>query len=247
MKSKLRRYLGILVIGVSLILVCGCSRGGHSNDGDISSDGSPGTTTTTSDLDIVDVPTNIEVYSVERNQIYIQGSGNSETSKVTFLIKDSVGDPISGALIQFSLVGGSKGGEYLVPTTGITDVNGQVATTLKAGDQPGSIQIKASYSDTVYSIPPAINIFSGPPEGRHLSISFDKLNITGLRHDGLTDETALNLADLYSNPVPDGTAVQFQSESAKIEGGAGTTTNGVVTADLITQTPRPDSKNPVHI
>lgn len=248
MKSKLRGSLGILVIGVSLLLLSSCSGGGNSNDGDISSNGSSGTTTTTTgDSDVLDVPTNIEVYSVEHNQIYIQGSGKSETSKVTFLVKDSAGDAVSGASIQFSLVGGSKGGEYLVPTSGVTDANGQVATTLKAGDQPGSIQIKASYSDTVYSILPTINIFSGPPEGKHLSMSFDKLNITGLIHEGLTNEVALNLADLYSNPVPDDTAVQFQSEYAKIEGGDGTTTNGVVTADLITQAPRPSNGDTVHI
>jgi hypothetical protein len=245
MKGKLKGYLGVLVVGVSLILLSGCSSGGNSNDGDLSASGSG--SQSGSQSDVIDVPTSIEVDSIERSQIYIQGSGNPETSGITFLVKDSAGDVVSGATIQFSLVGGSTGGEYLVPTSDVTDSDGKVTTTLKAGDQPGAVQIKASYSYAVYTTPPAINIFSGPPEGKHLSMSFEALNILGLLYDGLTDEVTLNLADLYSNPVPDDTAVQFQAEYAKIEGGAGSTTNGVVTADLITQDPKPGNGAPVHI
>lgn len=194
------------------------------------------------------VPATIEVFSIERDQIYIRGSGNAETSKVTFSVKGLAGGPGSQTLIHFSLVGGSSGGEYVVPASNVVGADWKVSTTLKAGEEPRAVQIRASYSDSVYSSPTIINILGGPPEGRHLSLSLEKKNIIGLFEDTIsTDLATLNLADLYGNPVPDGTAVCFKSEYAKIQGGDVTTTNGVVSADLITQDPRPANGDPVHI
>ncbi len=202
--------------------------------------------------DVVNVPAFIEVKSIETNQIYIKGSGNKETSKITFIVKDGEGNPIPNVRIQFSLVGGSQGGEYLVPTSGVTDENGEVSTTLKAGTKPLAVKIRAWYNDEVYTETEKITICSGPPEGKHLSMAVQYLNIIGLIKDGIEDENSARLADLYSNPVPEGTAVHFESEYAKIEGsdvstGGEDTEPGVASASLFSQYPRPVNGAAVHI
>ncbi len=203
--------------------------------------------------DVVNVPSIIEISDIETTKIYVQGSGNKETSRVTFRVLDGKGNPVKDTRIQFSLVGGSLGGEYLVPTSGVTDEDGEVSTTLKAGTKPGTVKIKAWYNDEVYTETQSITICSGPPEGKHLSIAEQIFNIAGLKWDGIEDEISARLADLYSNPVPEGTAVHFESEYAKIEGadtstGSGNDTEpGVASANLFSQDPKPVNGAPVHV
>ncbi|MEA3485292.1 MAG: hypothetical protein U9R03_01125 [Candidatus Aerophobetes bacterium] len=201
---------------------------------------------------VVNIPTSIEVKQIEENQIYIKGSGNKETSKIVFVAKDSQGDLIDNVRIQFSLMGGSQGGEYLVPASGVTDADGEVIATLKAGTKPLTVKIKAWYNNEVYTETQTIAICSGPPEGKHLSMAVEKLNIIGLKEDGIEDLISARLADLYSNPVPEGTAVHFESDYSKIEGadtstGEDATEPGVAIANLYSQDPRPVNGAPVHV
>ncbi len=204
--------------------------------------------------DVVNVPTSIEVENIETTKIYVQGSGNKETCYITFKVFDGKGNPVKDARIQFSLVGGSLGGEYLVPTSGVTDENGEITITLKAGTKPGTVKIKAWYNDEVYTETEGITICSGPAEGMHLSMAVKEgeLNIIGLKADGVEAEIFARLADLYSNPVPEGTAVHFESQYAKIEGsdtstGAEAPEQGVVNATLFSQDPKPVNGAPVHV
>ncbi len=200
---------------------------------------------------VVNVPASIEVENIEADKIYIKGSGNKETSKITFIVRDGGGNPVPNIHIQFSLVGGSQGGEYLVPINGVTDANGEVSTTLKSGTKPVTVKVKAWYNDEVYTETSDITICSGPPEGKHLSLYPNHLNIAGLVKDGIEDPITARLADLYSNPVPEGTAVHFESEYAKINGAESSTTSGnetgVATASLFSQDPKPLNGVPVHV
>ena len=199
--------------------------------------------------EVTNVPQVIEVEDIETTEIYVKGSGNKETSSITFKVLDGNGNPVSNVQIQFSLVGGSQGGEYLVPTNGITDSDGTVTTTLKAGTKPGVVKIKAWYTDEVITETGNITIHSGPPEGKHLSMSVEnkKLNIHCLVKDGILCTIYISLADLYSNPVPDGIAIHFESEYAKIEGADTTTGSGTASADLYCQDPRPPDGKSIHV
>ncbi len=194
-------------------------------------------------------PALIEVESVETDKIYVKGSGKKETSKVIFKVVDEEGNPVKNVAIKFSLIGGSSGGEFLSPVVNVSDENGEVMTTLHAGILPGVVKIKAWYNDRIFTETEAITISSGPPEGRHFSLAFDKLNIPGLIYDGIQDGVSARLADFYGNPVPEGTGVHFECEYAKVEGANATDGEepGLATAYLYSQDPRPVNGAPVHV
>ena len=194
-------------------------------------------------------PQIIKLINISSHSIYIKGSGENEYSTLTFQVTDGGGNVIPNTVVKFSLIGGSKGGEYLVPISAVTDKNGTVTTTLKAGIKPGVVKIEASCGGVTSEIS-KITINSGPPDGMHFSLSPAILNIPGLVYDGVLDNITARLADKYSNPVPANTSVHFESEYSKIIG-ADTTTDsgerGVASAILSSQDPRPQEGKPVHV
>ncbi|MFH1076577.1 MAG: Ig-like domain-containing protein, partial [Pseudomonadota bacterium] len=212
---------------------------------------------TINESDVVGTPTNIicptlldTLPNPSFTQIYIAGSGKQETTNISFIVSDSMGNPVEKATILFSLKGGSKGGEYLVPSQGVTSDLGIVSTVLTSGSKPGAVTVTAMYTEntSIWTETTAITIFSGPPEGLHISGAFDIQNIDGLRCQGLQDAIAIELADLYSNPVPIGTAVQLESEYAKIQGGGAVENDdGSMSANIITQAPSGTNGAQVHV
>ncbi|MFH1075954.1 MAG: Ig-like domain-containing protein [Pseudomonadota bacterium] len=201
---------------------------------------------TTPSEEVETIPSSIKLEDVDPTQIYIQGSGNTETAIITFSVQDAVGNPVTGEAVQFVLQTDRDGGERLVPSSAFTDVNGMATTRLQAGTKAKAVQVIAYCNESLYAITPAITICSGPPEGLHLSLTRTHGNIIGLLEDGITDTATLNLADLYSNPVPDNTAVEFQIEYAKIQEGSVSGGDGAVSREIITQFPRPTGGDPVH-
>lgn len=195
-------------------------------------------------------PQLIELEKVSDSSIYVRGSGENEHSTLTFKVTDGEGHPVPNVVVNFSLIGGSKGGEYLVPISAVTDDNGTVATTLKAGTKPGVVKVEASYGVITSEIS-KITINSGPPDGMRFSLSPVILNVPGLVEDGVLDNITARLADKYSNPVPADTAVHFESEFSKIIGADATTGSGergVASAILSSQAPFPGGGGePVHI
>ncbi len=143
-----------------------------------------------------------------------------------------------GQTVDFSLSGATGGGEVLVPTSAVT-LSGLVSTTLNSGTRAGTVKIVASIGDTIFSKPVAVTIHGGPPDANHFSLAVAKMNVTGLIHSGIVDTIYAYVFDEFSNPVPEGTSIYFETTGGGVLGSAKTDAYGTAWTLLITADPRP--------
>ena len=191
-------------------------------------------------------PASIELYSIQRGSISVTGSGEPETSKITFVVKDISGIEIAdGYTVNFSIVGGGVGGGEKLSSSSDTTLGGYVDTTLQSGTKAGTVKIKAELStDSSVTTNVSITIEGGPPYGEHLGVNPKTLNIAGLVYYGLEDTMTTRVTDKYFNNVPDGTSVYFTTDYAGITGADTTESNdgesgSFATATLTSQVPDP--------
>ncbi len=182
------------------------------------------------------------------NAISVREVGGDETSLLTFEVRDSLGVPVDAqhqANVTFFIQSGPGGGEYVSPTSGVTQGStGRVQTTLSSGTKAGVVQVVAqttSGSRTIRSAPVIVNIFGGFPDQAHFSIGSEKLNFPGYNILNLTNTITVIAGDKYSNPVRPGTAVYFRTTGGTINvpSTAYTSADGVATAALRSGNPRP--------
>ena len=191
-------------------------------------------------------PASIEVYSVQRVSVSVKGSGQPETSNITFVVKDLSGLEVAdGNIINFSITGGGVGGGESLSNSSDTTLGGYVDTTLQSGTRAGVVKIKAELaSDPSVSTDVSITIAGGPPYGEHLGLNPQTLNIAGLVFAGLEDTLTMRVTDKYFNNVPDGTSVWFTTDYGGVTGAGVTQSDpgvAVSFADdiLTTMTPYP--------
>ena len=137
-----------------------------------------------------------------------------------------------------------------------TGADGKVAIQINSGTVPTPVRVRAralypdpgttsvpleTYSDT-------LSISTGLPLQRSFSLSVDKANIDGGNFDGEVAKLTMRLADQFSNPVPDGTVVNFIASGAAVctaDNGSCKTTNGSCSCDLVSQARRPQDNRVV--
>ena len=163
--------------------------------------------------------------------ISVKGTGATETSTISFVVKDSLGNPISinrQATVTFSFYPekGLGDGEFLSPTSAITDANGKVTTTVNAGTKAGVLQVVAKTTlngINISSAPVPITIASGLADSAHFTVWTDKPNWPGEVSQGTQIGTVyVQMGDKYANPVQPNTALYF------------TATEGVITSSAFT-------------
>lgn len=171
----------------------------------------------------------------------VKGSGLQENLEVTFLVKDSLGDPVADETeVRFELLGVS-GDEYLSSDLGYTK-NGFASTYINSGTVSGTVAVIAIVEVDDVKLKTAsrdLVIWSCPPDARHFAISATKLNIAGRVWDWKSTEIAVGLADQYGNPVPRGTVVYFATECGTITASAWTNESGYAKATLSSSEPDP--------
>ncbi|MEK9138204.1 MAG: Ig-like domain-containing protein [Bacteroidota bacterium] len=183
----------------------------------------------------------IALIQASLNAISVREVGADETTLLTFEVRDSLGVPVDQAHqanVSFFIQSGPGGGEYVAPTSALTQGStGRVQTTLSSGIKAGVVQIVAQTivgSRTIRSAPVIVNIFGGFPDQAHFSIGSDKLNFPGYNILNLTNRITVIAGDKYSNPVRPGTAVYFRTTGGTINVPltAYTSNDGVATATL---------------
>lgn len=156
----------------------------------------------------------IELVSISPDRIGLKGTGFDEVGLLTFNVKDASGNPVAnGTLVDFSLESETGGGEYVFPTTGITN-EGQVEVSLVSGDVAGVATVTATTNvgTTPVSTEARVTMGYGKPDQEHLSVFFEKLNVPGQILFNLPNTISVAVADRNSNPVPANTPVYFASE-----------------------------------
>jgi hypothetical protein len=183
--------------------------------------------------------------SATPTNIALRGTGsatNPETSTVVFRVLDQAGGPRVGSTVNFSL-NTTVGGISVSPTSAVSGADGRVQTVVQGGTVATTVRVTA----TVQGVTPALatqssqlTVTTGIPDQDSFSLAVQCRNVEALNQDGVVVPVTARLSDRFNNPVPNGTAVTFQTEGGQIvsqcqtSGGTGT-----CTVDWTSSNPRP--------
>lgn len=206
-------------------------------------------TTTTSSLSIpLAKPTasSLGFVSASPETIYLKNSGFTETSTVTFLVKDEAGNPLPGKSVVLeptTLAGGLTMDGGTVPVTKLSDSNGQVTVRINSGTVPTPVRIRATLSGTnIATVSSSLSVAVGLPSQLNFSLSQGTINIEGMNHDGTHNTYTIYASDRLGNPVPAGTAINFVTEGGQVQASKQiTVVDGIAsaTANFASSDPRP--------
>lgn len=181
--------------------------------------------------------------------IYLKGSGFTESSTVTFQVRDSAGSPLPNVPVTLSLVS-ATGGVTLEGANEIrkSDSNGQVTGRVVSGTVPTPVRVRAELltstgaSTGISTVSSGLSIAVGLPSQQNFSLSQQIFNIEGGDVDGTTNSFTIIASDRMGNPVPDDTVINFIAEGGQIASNAFTkSTQGLssATATFQSASPRP--------
>jgi hypothetical protein len=182
-------------------------------------------------------------------EVSVYGVGGKETAILGYEVRDSLGLPIDATHavnLLFTSANGPNGGEYISPTTVMTNAVGQAYTTFNAGTKSGVVQVTATASvgtgasaRTIASSPVRLVINGGFPVQSHFSIAAARHNFPALGWVGKTNTVTVLVGDMYSNPVAPATAVYFRSSAGVIQPSIFTSKDGFGTVILYSGNPEP--------
>jgi len=203
-----------------------------------------------------DKSSNAAAYSGQASSIYlftqsadfvgVTQSGSPENVDITFEISDSSGIVIgenNAVEVSFRFGSAPNGGEYLYPSSIVSNSLGKATVSMKTGTKAGVAQIIAETivdGKAIASKPVSITIHGGLPDLSHFSIGSDKINYPYLHLINGKAEITVLIGDKYSNPVRPKTAVYFSSDAAVIGGSALTNDMGVASVNLLSGNPLPN-------
>ncbi|MEN8822225.1 MAG: hypothetical protein ABF271_14100 [Abyssibacter sp.] len=172
------------------------------------------------------------------------GQGIQETSTVTFVLRDDVGDPVEGETVRFTL-DRTSGGVELSDSQGISNSEGKVSVVVRSGTVHTTVRVRAEATDpnsgdTIFSQSDQLVISSGITDNDSFSLTASCFNLEAFDYDGVEAEVNIRLADRFNNPVPEGTAVAFTTEEGSIDGQCFVDTTGACSVTWRSQGRRPD-------
>ncbi len=187
----------------------------------------------------------IQFISATPQIISLSGTGGTSSSQVAFKVLDGGGNPLAGKIVTFNL-STTLGGITLTPSApaqATSDANGLVFTNVNAGVVSTPVRVTATTPNStntgvLSTQSNQLTITTGIPAQSSFSLSASTLNIEGWDLDGTTTTITARLADHFNNPPPDGTAVNFTSEGARVVGSC-TTVNGDCSVTFNSQALRP--------
>jgi hypothetical protein len=249
--NDIRYNPGARLLALALALALAACGGGGGNPGAVSGgtgSGGTGTGGTGTGTTAPAAPSSVQFVEASPvgQSIVIKGQGGNlrtEMATVKFKVLDILNHPLAGQAVNFSA---STTAVTLNMTSGTTDQNGEVITTVNSGSVPTSFRVQATLPGTsISSFSDSIVVTTGLPVQRAFSLSTDLANFEGLTRDSTPDKPAAHiqvlLADAFGNPVPDGTPVVFQTNMGSVgtssKGGCNTV-NGGCSVDFRAQNPR---------
>jgi hypothetical protein len=208
-------------------------------------------------------PSQIAFLGITNTDIYVAGVGNVENSVITYEVRDSLGIPIDKTRRVFATFGlqfypnNNVGGglpPHIIPSADSTDDSGKLRTAIVSGTQAGVVQIVARLQlpggGQVASQPVRVSIHAGFADQRHFTITPSRWVTPG--YDPLTAFPFFNqvqfttvVADTFSNPVQQKTAVYYNSQAGVMQTGTTgdrstyTDNTGISTSWLFTVNPKP--------
>jgi len=191
----------------------------------------------------------VYLYAQSAQSVGVKESGANESVQFIFEVLDSAGVPIgsdNSVIVSFALSSGPGGGEYLYPSSVLSNALGRASVNLNTGTKAGVAQITAEITNNgvvVKSQPILIAIYGGFPDPNHFAVAPEKLNYPNYGVIGYEISFTAFVGDKYSNPVRPGTSVYFETTSGIIAGSNTTDELGRATVTMLTQ-PFPDLNEP---
>jgi Bacterial Ig-like domain (group 1) len=168
------------------------------------------------------------------------GTGRKESTVLTFKVVDQNNIGLSGVEVSFT-ADATTGGITLAPLKATSDASGNVTTTVSSGTIPLPVRISAIANRnnvTVSGQSNQLNIATGLPMQKFMSMSFNQYNFEGWGYDGKTITATVLMADQFGNPVSDNTAINFVAEGGSIQSSC-LTKDGGCSVTLRSQEARP--------
>ena len=179
----------------------------------------------------------IEFVFAESTVIGLTGSPIPNQAELRFLVRDTTGSPVPNQHVNFTL-DVSTGGIGVTPASAVSDAGGVVRTVVRGGTVPTAARVTATLSATqIATQSEQLAISTGIPDQNSMSLAFDRLAVDGTC-DGERINVTLRMADRFNNPVPDGTAISFDTEGGAIASQC-VTVNGECSVTWRSQDPRP--------
>jgi hypothetical protein len=190
----------------------------------------------------------IQFVSATPQKIGLQGTGGvnlPETATVVFRVVDATGGSVAGQNVDFAL-DTSVGGITYTPMSATSGADGRVQTVVKSGTVSTTVRVSATLTGLgIATQSSQLVITTGLPDNDSVSLAVTCPNIEGYDLDGTEVQVTARLADRYNNPVPDGTAVTFNSEGGNILGSCTTastgTQSGLCSVTWTSSNPRPSN------
>ena len=195
--------------------------------------------------------TSVAFLTASPEVIYIKGSGFTETSTLTFEVRDGAGNVLPNRGVLLSLLTRSGGVTIEGGTADVTqtsDATGKVTVRVTAGTIPTPIRVSASLvgAPTIATVSSNLSVSVGLPSQLNFSLSQATRNIEGFNLDGTPNSYTLIASDRNGNPVPNGTSINFITEGGQIQpivrttgSPAGVSVSAVATAQFQSSSPRP--------
>ena len=170
------------------------------------------------------------------------GQGRSEVSTVSFIVLDENSQPVPNQDVDFAL-STDVGGLGLSQESKQTNEDGEVSVRVQAGTISTAVRVEASFErpdgTEISTVSDQLIVSTGLPDNDSFSLSVERLNpLDAFDTDGREVEVTILAADHFNNPVPDGTAIAFETEGGSIEPSC-TTMDGGCTVTWTSQDPRP--------
>jgi hypothetical protein len=174
-----------------------------------------------------------------KSRIYLANSGGPTQTTIQFLLTNSQGEAVPSRDIRLTLKSTNTGTPKATfgsagnvdPFTLTTDSAGKVSVSVYSGTVPTSVTVNAALvsNSAIQTDSSVVAIASGRPAQSSLSLSLGKFSIRGYNFDGEETTVTMAMSDRQGNPVPDGTVINFVTESGLMV--PATCTTGAVPGD----------------
>jgi hypothetical protein len=187
------------------------------------------------------------ILAVNPTTINVKDGGGTETTLLTFEIRDQLDHPIQRQGVNVLFTSQGVPGSF-TPASASTDSMGRVSTLFHSDSIAGVVRIVGTINGTgITSTSQKLLIVGGKPAQNYFTFILTRPQSGSMKQNFPGEmpivqkigEAQVQVGDKYGNPVPAGTPIYFKTTAGVIQGSAETDQNGYAKVDWFGGNPRP--------